>query len=64
MGSLEMGGTWFGRSWWRTAANTETKLLTMTYAFDALGFEAIAWRIDVDNKRWKRSCELAPNHRN
>ncbi len=50
-GSLEMGGTWFGRRWWRTAANTETKLLAMTYAFDTLDFVVMSWRIAVDNKR-------------
>jgi RimJ/RimL family protein N-acetyltransferase len=50
-GRVEIGGTWFGRNWWRTAANTETKLLTMTYAFETLGFDSVAWRIDVDNIR-------------
>ncbi|MEY9968779.1 RimJ/RimL family protein N-acetyltransferase [Streptacidiphilus sp. MAP12-16] len=50
-GHVEIGGTWFGRSWWRTGANSETKLLTMTYAFEALGFERVVWRVDVDNIR-------------
>ncbi|MEV6847326.1 GNAT family N-acetyltransferase [Actinoplanes sp. NPDC051411] len=50
-GRIEIGGTWFGRKWWRTAANTETKLLTMTYAFETLGYAAIAWRIHPDNLR-------------
>jgi RimJ/RimL family protein N-acetyltransferase len=50
-GCVEIGGTWFGRRWWRTAANTETKLLVMSYAFETLGFERVAWRIDVDNIR-------------
>ena len=50
-GRVEIGGTWFGRQWWRTAANTETKLLTMTYAFETLGFAAIVWRIDAGNLR-------------
>ncbi|GAA3247577.1 GNAT family N-acetyltransferase [Dactylosporangium siamense] len=50
-GSIEIGGTWFGRAWWRTAANTETKLLTMTYAFDTLGYEAVVWRIGSGNLR-------------
>ncbi|MFC1437133.1 GNAT family protein [Streptacidiphilus sp. N1-10] len=48
---VEIGGTWFGRRWWRTAANTETKLLTMTHAFETLGFTAVVWRIDVGNIR-------------
>ncbi|MER5863316.1 GNAT family N-acetyltransferase [Kitasatospora sp. NPDC002040] len=50
-GRVEIGGTWLGRSWWRTAANTEAKLLTMTHAFETLGFAVVAWRIDVDNIR-------------
>jgi RimJ/RimL family protein N-acetyltransferase len=50
-GRIEIGGTWFGRKWWRTAANTETKLLTMTYAFETLGYAAIVWRIHPENVR-------------
>jgi RimJ/RimL family protein N-acetyltransferase len=50
-GRVEIGGTWFGRNWWRTAANTETKLLTMTYAFETVGFATVVWRIDADNIR-------------
>ncbi|MGW1080015.1 GNAT family N-acetyltransferase [Kitasatospora sp. NPDC002522] len=50
-GRIELGGTWFGRSWWRTAANTETKLLVLGHAFDALGFGTVVWRIDVGNVR-------------
>jgi RimJ/RimL family protein N-acetyltransferase len=50
-GRIEIGGTWFGRTWWRTAANTETKLLTMTYAFDTLGYTTVVWRIGSGNLR-------------
>jgi RimJ/RimL family protein N-acetyltransferase len=50
-GRIEIGGTWFGRKWWRTAANTETKLLTMTYAFETLGYAAVVWRISRENFR-------------
>jgi RimJ/RimL family protein N-acetyltransferase len=50
-GRIEIGGTWFGRKWWRTAANTETKLLTMTYAFETLGYAAVVWRISPENLR-------------
>jgi RimJ/RimL family protein N-acetyltransferase len=50
-GRIEIGGTWFGRRWWRTAANTETKLLTMTYAFETLGYSAVVWRIGAGNLR-------------
>jgi RimJ/RimL family protein N-acetyltransferase len=50
-GRIEIGGTWFGRKWWRTAANTETKLLTMAHAFETLGYAAIVWRISAGNSR-------------
>jgi RimJ/RimL family protein N-acetyltransferase len=50
-GRIEIGGTWFGRSWWRTAANTETKLLTLTHAFETLGYETVVWRISAGNLR-------------
>ncbi|WP_221328366.1 GNAT family N-acetyltransferase [Actinoplanes sp. L3-i22] len=50
-GRIEIGGTWFGRRWWRTAANTETKLLTMTYAFETLDYAAVLWRISPANTR-------------
>ncbi|WP_238008830.1 GNAT family N-acetyltransferase [Dactylosporangium sp. AC04546] len=50
-GRIEIGGTWFGRQWWRTAANTETKLLTMSHAFEALGYASIVWRINAGNLR-------------
>lgn len=50
-GRIEIGGTWFGRRWWRTAANTETKLLTMTYALETLGYTAVVWRISPENVR-------------
>lgn len=50
-GRIEIGGTWFGRKWWRTAANTETKLLTMAHAFETLGYAAVVWRISAGNSR-------------
>ena len=34
--TLEIGGTWLGRPWWRSAINTEAKLLFLGHAFDAL----------------------------
>ena len=30
---LEIGWTWYGRAFWRTAVNTETKQLLLTHAF-------------------------------
>lgn len=34
---LEIGYTWYGRSWQRSHVNTTCKLLLMTHAFEALG---------------------------
>lgn len=48
---IEIGGTWFGRKWWRTAANTETKLLLITHAFETLRYAAVVWRIGAGNLR-------------
>ncbi|MBB2948991.1 RimJ/RimL family protein N-acetyltransferase [Actinoplanes lutulentus] len=50
-GRIEIGGTWFGRKWWRTAANTETKILTMTYVFETLGYAEVVWRVRPENVR-------------
>ncbi|ROR45461.1 GNAT family N-acetyltransferase [Kitasatospora cineracea] len=54
-GRIEIGGTWFGRRWWRTGANRETKLLLMAHAFDTLGFTEIRWRVDAANTRSRRA---------
>src|SRR5256885_1784773 len=33
---LEIGWTWYGSAYWRSAVNTEAKLLLLTHAFDDL----------------------------
>ncbi|WUH89958.1 GNAT family N-acetyltransferase [Streptomyces sp. NBC_00433] len=48
---LEIGWTWYGRAYWRTAVNTEAKLLLMGHAFDELGFGRICWKTDLLNTR-------------
>jgi RimJ/RimL family protein N-acetyltransferase len=48
---VEIGGTWFGRRWWRTAANSETKLLRMTHVFETLSFAEVRWRVEVGDTR-------------
>ena len=48
---LEIGWTWYGRSVWRTAVNTEAKLLLLTHAFEELGMGRVQWRTDVLNQR-------------
>jgi len=49
--TLEIGGTWLGRPWWRTAINTEAKLLFLGHAFEALGANRVAIKTDIRNER-------------
>ena len=49
--TLEVGGTWLGRPWWRTAINTEAKLLILGHAFDVLGANRVAIKTDIRNER-------------
>jgi len=53
--TLEVGGTWIGRPWWRTAINTEAKLLFLGHAFDALGANRVAIKTDIRNERSQRA---------
>ncbi|WP_248958319.1 GNAT family N-acetyltransferase [Sphaerisporangium perillae] len=49
--SLEIGWTWYGRAYWRTAVNTECKLLLLGHAFDKLGHNRVLLKTDVLNTR-------------
>jgi RimJ/RimL family protein N-acetyltransferase len=49
--TLEVGGTWVGRPWWRTAINTEAKLLFLGHAFDTLRANRVAIKTDIRNER-------------
>jgi RimJ/RimL family protein N-acetyltransferase len=46
---LEIGFTFLGRSWQRTAVNTEAKLLMLTHAFETLGMNRVEFLTDVRN---------------
>ena len=48
---LEIGWTWYARSVWRTAVNTESKLLLLTHAFEDLGMGKVVWQTDIRNVR-------------
>ncbi|MFE4513229.1 GNAT family N-acetyltransferase [Kitasatospora sp. NPDC056783] len=48
---LEIGGTWYARSVWRTAVNTEAKLLLLAHAFEDLGMGRVFWKTDARNER-------------
>ncbi len=49
--ALEIGWTWLARAWWRTACNTEAKLLLLRHAFDKLEVNRVALRTDHRNDR-------------
>ncbi|MGV9264810.1 GNAT family N-acetyltransferase [Kitasatospora sp. NPDC003701] len=46
---LEIGFTFLGRSWQRTALNTEAKLLMLTHAFETWGMNRVEFLTDVRN---------------
>jgi RimJ/RimL family protein N-acetyltransferase len=46
---VEIGWTWLGRPWQRTALNTEAKLLMMTHAFEAWGAIRVEFKTDALN---------------
>ncbi|MCX4582669.1 GNAT family N-acetyltransferase [Streptomyces sp. NBC_01481] len=48
---LEIGWTWYGRAAWRTAVNTETKLLLLNHAFEELGMGRVQLKTDHRNER-------------
>src|SRR6185295_9779848 len=48
---VEIGWTWIGRSWWRTAINTEAKLLMLTHAFERWGVMRVELKTDALNER-------------
>jgi len=49
--TVAIGHTQVGRPWWRTAINTEAKLLLMRHAFETLGAGRVEWHTDIRNTR-------------
>lgn len=54
---LEIGGTWYGRTFQRTAVNTESKYLLLRYAFETLGCIRVQFKTDLRNVRSQRAIE-------
>jgi RimJ/RimL family protein N-acetyltransferase len=54
---LEIGYTWYGKSWQRSHVNTTCKLLLMTHAFETLGAKLVGWRTDNFNFASQRAIE-------
>jgi RimJ/RimL family protein N-acetyltransferase len=53
--SIAIGYTMLGRRSWRTAINTEAKLLLMAHAFGELGAVRVEWHTDIRNERSQRA---------
>ncbi|MEE1674597.1 GNAT family protein [Agarivorans aestuarii] len=47
---LEIGYTWYGKSYQRSAVNTQCKLLLLSYAFEQLGSIAVEFRTHWHNQ--------------
>jgi RimJ/RimL family protein N-acetyltransferase len=54
---LEIGGTWYGLEFQRTAVNTECKYLLLKYAFETLGCIRVQFKTDMRNERSQRAIE-------
>ncbi len=54
---VEIGYTWYARSWQRSHVNTSCKLLLLGYAFDALGCKVVGLRTDNFNFASQRAIE-------
>ncbi len=55
--SLEIGYTWLGQEWQRTALNTQAKLLLLSHAFERLGCVRVEFKTDARNERSQRALE-------
>jgi RimJ/RimL family protein N-acetyltransferase len=54
---LEIGGTWYGLEFQRTAVNTECKYLLLKHAFETLGCIRVQLKTDSRNVRSQRAIE-------
>lgn len=54
---LEVGGTWYGLEFQRTALNTECKYLLLQHAFETLGAVRVQLKTDSRNMRSQHAIE-------
>jgi RimJ/RimL family protein N-acetyltransferase len=54
---LEIGGTWYGKEYQRTAVNTECKYLLLQHAFKVLGCIRVQIKTDARNERSQKAIE-------
>ncbi len=55
--ALEIGMTWYGLAYQRTAVNTECKYLLLRHAFEDLGALRVCLKTDSRNERSQRAIE-------
>jgi RimJ/RimL family protein N-acetyltransferase len=54
---VEIGWTWVGRDWQRTAINTEAKYLLLRHAFETLGCMRVELKTDSLNERSRAAIQ-------
>ena len=54
---LEIGSTWIGKIFQGSGLNSEMKHLLINHAFNGLGFEKVAFRIDERNMQSRKAVE-------
>jgi RimJ/RimL family protein N-acetyltransferase len=54
---VEIGYTWYAKSWQRSHVNTTCKLLLLTHAFERLGCKVVGLRTDKFNFASQRAIE-------
>jgi RimJ/RimL family protein N-acetyltransferase len=54
---VEIGGTWYGSEFQRTAVNTECKYLLLRHAFETLGCIRVQLKTDLRNERSQKAIE-------
>lgn len=54
---VEIGYTWYGKSWQRSHVNTTCKLLLLRHAFETLGCQVVGLRTDNFNFTSQRAIE-------
>ncbi|HEV1993871.1 MAG TPA: GNAT family protein [Candidatus Acidoferrum sp.] len=54
---VEIGWTWIGRDWQRTAVNTEAKYLMLRHAFERLGCIRVELKTDSLNERSRNAIQ-------
>lgn len=54
---LEIGYTWYAKSYQRTHINTTCKLLLLSHAFEVLNYQTVGFRASLDNIRSQTAIE-------